>query len=93
MAKKANGHLEARAAVCNMDYVAGVLGMNNADMARIMGISPSSLYTRKTKPWTIRVGELEKLVDYAGKHGLAVTVAQMMVPFAPDTVRPWEETA
>lgn len=91
--KKTESHREARAAVCNIGYVAGVLELNSAELARIMGISKSSLYQRKTKPWTLRVGELEKLAEYAGKHGMTVSAAQMMVPFAPAAVETAEISA
>jgi len=91
--KKTSGHKDARAAVCNMDYLAGVLDLKSVDLARIMGISKSSLYQRRTKPWTLRVGELERLTEYAVKHGVTVSVAQMMIPFSPASVEAMEEAS
>ena len=90
-AKKNDNHAAARVMVSNIGYVAGILDLDNAELARIMGISPSSLYQRKSKPWTFRFGEIEKLTDYAVRHGIPVTAAQFMIPFGPGTVERYGE--
>ena len=88
-----DGHRESRSAVSNIAYVAGVLGLTNLDVARIMGISKGMFYKQKSQPWKFRLGELEKLADYASKHEFAITAAQLMVPFVPAAAEAWEETA
>ena len=88
-----DGHRESRSAVSNIAYVAGVLGLTNADLARIMGVSKSLFYQRKAKPWTLRLGELEKLAEYARKREFSITAAQLIVPFVPAATEAWEETA
>lgn len=89
--KKADTHAAARVMVNNIGYVAGVLDLDNTELARIMGISKSSLYQRKAKPWTFRFSEIEKLTDYAVRHGISVTAAQMMVPFGPGMITRYGE--
>jgi len=91
--KKADTHAAARVMVNNIGYVAGVLDLDNTELARIMGISKSSLYQRKAKPWTFRFGEIEKLTDYAGRHGMVLTAAQFFVPFGPGAVERYGEAA
>lgn len=89
--RKTDNHAAARVMVNNMGYIAGVLDLNNAELARIMGISQSAMYKRKSSPWTFRFGEIEKLTDYAGRHGISVTAAQLMLPFGPGVVERWGE--
>ena len=89
--RKIDNHLASRVMVNNIGYIAGVLDLNNSELARIMGISQSAMYKRKANPWTFRFGEIEKLADYAVRHGIAVTAAQMMVPFGPGVVEHYGE--
>lgn len=89
--KNKDTHLASRVMANNIGYVAGVLDLDNTELARIMGISKSSLYQRKSKPWTFQFGEIEKLTDYAVRHGISVTAAQMMVPFGPGVVERYGE--
>lgn len=89
--RKTDNHAAARVMVNNMGYIAGILDLNNAELARIMGISQSAMYKRKSSPWTFRFGEIEKLTDYAGRHGISVTTAQLMLPFEPGVVERWGE--
>lgn len=86
---KKHEHQDARAISGNISYIAGVLGLNKGETARVLGISPSSYYDHSARPWTFRIAELERLVEYATKHGMNVSLAQLLVPFAPGTVRPW----
>lgn len=88
-----DGHREARFLSSNIGYLAEILGLSNADLARIMGISSALFYQRKAKPWTFRIGELEKIADYAGRHGMTVSAAQLLIPFCPAVVRETEDLA
>lgn len=40
-----------------------------------------------------RQGEIEKLTDYAGRHGMVLTAAQFFVPFGPGAVERYGEAA
>ncbi len=46
--RKTDNHAAARVMVNNIGYIAGVLDLNNAELARIMGISQSAMYKRKS---------------------------------------------
>lgn len=89
--RKIDNHAAARVMANNIGYIAGVLDLNGAALAKIMGISQSAMYKRKANPWTFRFGEIEKLADYAVRHGISVTAAQMMVPFGPGSVERYGE--
>lgn len=89
--RKIDTHAASRVMVNNIGYVAGVLDLKNSDLAKIMGISQSAMYKRKSNPWTFRFGEIEKLADYAVRHGIAVSAAQMMIPFGPGPVERYGE--
>ena len=89
--RKIDNHASARVMANNIGYIAGVLDLNGAALAKIMGISQSAMYKRKANPWTFRFGEIEKLADYAVRHGIAVSAAQMMVPFGPGVVERYGE--
>lgn len=91
MRKTVDNHLASRVMANNIGYIAGVLNLNGAALAKIMGISQSAMYKRKANPWTFRFGEIEKLADYAVRHGISVSAAQMMVPFGPGVVERYGE--
>lgn len=69
----------------NISYLQAQRDLTNRQVAKIMGISASTLQNRKNKPQRTTMEEAEKAAVFFG-----IEIQSMFIPFAPVEVEPYE---
>lgn len=89
--ERARSFREAHVAVHTIEYIAGLLGINDKELARIAGRSASTWVNRKNKPQDMTVGELIAVARTFRERGYNVSVGQLFTALTPDAVPPLDE--